>query len=54
MAVPLIGLLLFVALGQKFRNTRLDSKAGKYFLAVLLVGGLVYGGFVIHVLELVM
>ena len=54
MAVPLICLILFFTLGRKFWNARLETKAGKNFLVVLIIGGLVYGGFVIHVLELVM
>ena len=54
MAVPLICVILFFTVGRKYWNYCLYTKEAKYFLAVLLVGGLVYGGFVIHVLEFVM
>ena len=54
MAIPLVCVLLFFTLGRRFWNARLDSKAGKIFLVVLLIVGLVYGGFVIHVLEFVL
>ena len=54
MAIPLVCVILFFTVGRRFWNMRLDSKPAKYFLTGLLIGGLVYGGFVIHVLEFVL